>query len=269
MVHPDNGTDVLDHEFRRRWGRPVAFGLAMLAIIGAVVVATVVFGAFERQGALAIDYRMFVEFGHRWADHGSIYAPYQLAGRFAFDAGALEHDPAAMPALYPPIAAPIFWLLTIVPGFVWWVLPITGLAIAVRGAQAWTWPLLPLVGWFPAVPALFIVGGSSMWVAAGLALAARWGWPAAVVVFKPSLAPLLVVGIRRKSTWLTLGVLAVISALMLPEWFRYVTVLRNVDSPGLVYSVNDLPLIAAAVITAWSAGRPRAMEARDRLLDSA
>jgi hypothetical protein len=49
---------------------------------------------------------------------------------------------------------------------------------------------------------------------------------------------------------------------MLPEWFRYVSALQNLESPGLVYSLGDLPLLLVPVI-AWVARRPSVNSVRD------
>jgi hypothetical protein len=249
-----------------RWAKPVAIGLAVLFAMGAVLMAVTVFWGFERLDLLAIDYRMLVEFGHRQADAGSIYAPYQLEGPYRYDMGAGRTDTSIMPALYPPIAGPVFWTLTFLPGVLWWAVPVGGLAFAVWGAKAWTWPLLPLAGWFPHTPSVFVVGGSTMWVAAGLALGIRFGWPVLVVVFKPTLAPFALAGARHRSTWIGLAILMGLSILLLPEWLRYATVLLNLESPGLFYSIGDMPLVLAAIVTAWSA-RLRRSEADGPLLD--
>jgi hypothetical protein len=232
--------------------KPVALGLTVLFTMGAALLAVTVFWGFERLGLLGIDYRMFVEFGHRWGDTGSTYAPYQLAGPFPYDVGAGGTDTSIMPSLYPPIAGPVFWALTFLPAIMWWVLPASLLAFAAWGARPWAWPLLPLAAWFPPTPSMYVVGGSSMWVVAGLALGIRFGWPVLVVAFKPTLAIFALVGVRHRSTWIGLASLAAVSIVMLPEWFRYATVLDNLESPGVLYSLNDVPWALAATVTAWS-----------------
>ena len=62
---------------------------------------------------------------------------------------------------------------------------------------------------------------------------------------------------------LSMPILVVVLALvMLPEWFRYVSALQNLESPGLVYSLGDLPLLLVPVI-AWAARRPEVSSVRD------
>jgi hypothetical protein len=97
-------------------------------------------------------------------------------------------------------------------------------------------------------------GSSNLWIVAGVAGGLIWGWPAAVIAFKPSFAPFMLIGVRRRSSWIAVALLAALSVAMLSEWFRYVTVLRNLDSPGALYSLGDLPLLLVPVI-AWAARR--------------
>jgi len=97
---------------------------------------------------------------------------------------------------------------------------------------------------------------------AGVAGGLLWGWPAAVIVFKPSFAPFMLIGVRRRSWWLAIALVALLAVVMLPEWFRYVTALQNLESPGLVYSLGDLPLLLVPVI-AWAARRRVAASVRD------
>jgi hypothetical protein len=100
-------------------------------------------------------------------------------------------------------------------------------------------------------------GSSNLWIVAGVAGGLIWGWPAVIVAFKPSFAPFMLIGVRRRSWWIAIAVVAVLSLAMLPEWLRYVTVLENLESPGPVYSLGDLPLLLVPVI-AWAARRRRA-----------
>jgi hypothetical protein len=97
-------------------------------------------------------------------------------------------------------------------------------------------------------------GSSNLWIVAGVAGGLIWGWPVAIIAFKPSFAPFMLIGVRRRSWWIAVALVAVLSLAMLSEWLRYVTVLQNLESPGVVYSLGDLPLLLVPVI-AWAARR--------------
>lgn len=233
--------------------------LAAILLVAGAVVSVVRVGAFERRGLIGIDYRLMVELGERWRETGSMYAAYQLAGPYAFDRAAGTTDVAAMPGLYPPIAGPVFAAVGLLPAVLWWLVPLGLIAYALYRWRpaAWSWPLLavvlvlPLPG--PGYPAAVVaVGGTTMWMTAAVAGGLLWGWPALLVALKPSVAPFLLVGARRRSWYIGLVAVAGMSLLFLPEWLRYVAVVRNAVGAGFAYSVADLPLLLAPVL-AWAA----------------
>jgi hypothetical protein len=72
---------------------------------------------------------------------------------------------------------------------------------------------------------------------------------------KPTLAPLALIGIRRRRWWFGLGAWLLVCLAFLPMWPEYVQVLQNARDPaGLLYSFNDLPLMAIGIL-AWLGGR--------------
>jgi hypothetical protein len=233
-----------------RWYRPVMFGLSVPLLVIAGIIGYLRFGAFDSHGYLAVDYRLFLALGQRWAATGSTYDTFQLAGPYAHDAGV---GTSLLPSLYPPLAGPVFWLLNFMPAVLWWAVPIAVIGITVARAKPWTWPLMSAVACLPQFPSLFIVGGSSMWVAAGICLAGRLGWPALAVAIKPTLLPFAILGIRHRAFWIGAAFLGVVSLLMLPEWFRYATVVQNMRGPGIVYSLGDAPMLVVLALAAWSA----------------
>jgi hypothetical protein len=161
-----------------------------------------------------------------------------------------------MPALYPPIVGPVFAIWRLLPAALWWAIPIAILAYAfVRWRPAlWAWPLMLAALIWPNTADSLWAGSSNLWIVAGVAGGLIWGWPAAVIAFKPSFAPFILIGVRRRSWWIAVALVAVLSLAMLSEWLRYVTVIQNLESPGAVYSLGDLPLLLVPVI-AWAARR--------------
>jgi hypothetical protein len=189
-----------------------------------------------------VDFHQYQGHVQRWLTSGQFYLPRQLAG----PTSVMDGDP-----LYPPIAlyllVPFHWL----PDIAWWVPPLAILAYAfVRFRPGmWTWPLLAAVLAYPRTEAMIFYGNPGMWIDAAIASGLLWGWPAVLVLLKPSLGPFALMGIRHRSWWIAIAVIVVASLPFAGLWFDYVTVLRNSSVP-LTYSVLDLPLALAPVV-AW------------------
>ncbi len=234
-----------------RWVRPAIIGLSAVIVLAAVAIWQARFAAFEQFGAVAIDYRTFVDEGHRLLDHGSPYLAYQLAGPYEAQPD-LFRQPADVPFLYPPPIAIVGVMLTVLPAVLWWIVPLSLLlALVVWWRPApWTWPLIALAMAWPSTSAIVVAGGSTMWAAALVAAGLRFGWPAALLMLKPSLAPLVVVGIRRRSWWIAVAGLGISSLLMWPLWGEYLSAIRNASDVAPWYSIGDLPLLAVPIV-AW------------------
>ena len=116
--------------------------------------------------------------------------------------------------------------------------------------------ILALVMW-PRTMGAVLLGNSDLWITAGIAAGLRYGWPAVLVFLKPTLAPFALVGIRQRSWWVGMAVLAAVSVLMLPLWGDWWTAIQNGRGLGLAYSLPNLamPLIPLA---AWITSSTRA-----------
>jgi len=166
------------------------------------------------------------------------YHAYQLAGPYAMD---------GQPILYPPSAIPLFAAFTVLPGFLWWAIPL--------GVLAWRlprdrrlWAVLALLAW-PQTAALVWAGNPVMWMAAALSL----GF-APLVLLKPTLAPFALIGFGSRRWWTGLAVLAVLSLAFVPLWADYVTVLPNArDEQGWLYVAGNVPLM----VVGWLASQDR------------
>jgi hypothetical protein len=239
-----------------RWYRPALICLTILFAAMGLFVAIRRVGVFLKYGVLGVDHAMFMDFGRRWLDSGTIYLPYQLTGPYLYDIGSGTMDVATMPALYPPIVGPVFAVWRVLPAVLWWAIPLAvlGYAVVHWRPSVWAWPIMLATLIWPNTADAIWAGSSTLWIVAGVAGGLLWGWPAAIIAFKPSFAPFILIGIRRRSWWIAVCLLAVLALTMLPEWLRYVTVLGNLDSPGIVYSFGDLPLLLVPLI-AWVARR--------------
>ena len=239
-----------------RWTRPTLICLTIAFGALGLYVAIRRAGVFLKLGVLGVDHAMFMDFGRRWLEGGTIYLPYQLAGPYAYDIGSGTMDVASMPALYPPIVGPVFAIWRFLPALLWWAIPlaILGYAFARWRPAPWAWPLtLATLVWPNTADALW-AGSSNLWIVAGVAAGLIWGWPAIVVAFKPSLAPFILIGVQRRSWWIAAAAVAVLGLAVLPEWTRYATAVGNLRSPGVLYSLGDLPLLLVPVV-AWLARR--------------
>jgi hypothetical protein len=86
-----------------------------------------------------------------------------------------------------------------------------------------------------------------MWTATMFGAGFMLGWPAALLLLKPSLAPLAIAGARRRSWFLAIGIIAVGTVVMLAESERYLTILRNQRGADVLYSIVD-PLFAVPLL---------------------
>jgi hypothetical protein len=90
-------------------------------------------------------------------------------------------------------------------------------------------------------------GNPGIWICAFVAAGTIASWPFALILIKPTFAPLAFLGIRRRSWWVAAAVLAGVSVLFLPLWLDWVTALRNSDVT-LIYNLPSLPLMVAPLI---------------------
>lgn len=153
------------------------------------------------------DYAVYMEAARRWLSGGDFYQPFTV--------------------FYPPISLLVFAPMSFLPAVLWWAIPLGTIAyVVVRQCQS-DWQKVALLGglaYFALVP--LASGNGSLWVAAGIVAGNRWGWPAAFIVLKPNLAPWALVGARRRSFWLVLAAIALVSLLMLPMWFDWLHALQ-------------------------------------------
>jgi hypothetical protein len=209
----------------------------------AVVEAAVLFSIVQAPGdwSLGMDYRFYRDIGMRWLREGTYYLPHQLAGPYDV---RLMTD-----VLYPPYGLLLFVPLAVLPALVWWIVPVGVLMLAWRWWRPapWTWPVVVLLFMWPRSMATFLYGNTDMWIAAGVAGGLLFGLPAALVLLKPTLAPLALVGVRHRSWWTIPIALMLSFVAMASMWTDYLTVLRNVRI-GWDYSLGSLPLVSLPLV---------------------
>jgi hypothetical protein len=234
-----------------RWYRPAMFGLAALMLTVGLVVAINRYGAFAALGYVGVDHAIHNVFALRWWETGSMYLPAQIAGRF--DPQLLTDDMTALPSMYPPTAVLLFVPFAVLPDVMWWVVPLgtIGYVIARWRPAPWAWPLLAAVIAYPATSSIVIVGNTAMWMVAGVCAALEWGWAGPLLLLKPSLAPLALIGIGRRTWWVALVVLVLVSVPFAGQWLAYAAVVGNAQT-NLGYSLGTAPVFALPLV-AWMA----------------
>jgi hypothetical protein len=211
----------------------------------------------EARPTLAADYRFYADAASRWLNTGHFYFPYQLTGPYSIQLG--------VEVLYPPVALLLFVPFTILPAFLWWAIPISLMAWGIWRLRpvALAWPVIALC-LLPATEQ-FWAGNTGIWLAAGLALAASFGWPSVVCFIKPTLFLFAAVGAWRRSWWIAVAVLVAVSLPFGSMWIDYVHVGLNASYSGgeLAYSAYEIPLLLIP-IAAWLGSREGPLLSRRR-----
>jgi hypothetical protein len=236
--------------FREHWYRPLAFGLTVLVLVAGAALLAV----FWRSNAIHAgeDLSHYLDGVRRWWLTGSPYLPNEVAGPFGYEVETFLHPPIAIPLLAP-------WL--VLPAILWWAIPIgiTAVLVVAWRPAPWTWPLIAFGLAQPQLHQALLWGNSNLWVMAGLGLGLVFGWPAALILVKPSLGFLALVGYRHPSWWIAAGLLALSSILFGSLWSEWIRVVLN--SPAEAdYGLRNLPWVLIPLI-AW-AGRTRYRSAR-------
>jgi hypothetical protein len=194
------------------------------------------------------DLEGYLDGTRRFLATGSPYDPLAVVGAWQLSSHSFIH---------PPTALPLFLPFLVLPAFLWWVIPIGITAYAVRrlSPAPWSWPLMALgLVWVRSTGSL-LAGNTDMWAMAFVAAGAVWGWPAALLVVKPTFAPLAAVASGRRSFWLAGVAIGAVSLAMAGLWLEYAAVIRN-SGLSLAYSLLNLPLVAIPAV-AWFARRDR------------
>jgi hypothetical protein len=230
-----------------------AVSTALVGLVLAVIVVPWILALWLQpltRDLVAIDANIYFDAASRWLADGTWYLQRQLQGPYDIQIGDV---------LYPPVLLWILLPFQVLPHVLWWATPvaITVVAVARIRPPRWSWPLVLLcLAWGPAM-AQVVKGNPVMWVMAALSVAVAMGWPSTLVLLKPSLFPFALLGIRRRAWWLQLGLLGLLSLPVLGLTLLYPQVILDSRGGGLLYSLNDVPLLLLPVIAGVAAGRLR------------
>lgn len=196
---------------------------------------------------VGVDFRAVTAAATRWMAGGGFYAPQQLAGPYP------PILPAPWPSniMYPPVALWLFVPFTVLPGFLWWAIPagtVGGTLYHLRPVW-WAWPVIAVLWAFPRAPEAVQNGNPVIWALAAVSLGCLYSGPAVFALFKPTLLPFALRGVRSRSWRLALGVLALLCLPFGLMWLDYIRVVENLRSP-LWFLWHDWPLMAVPLV-AW------------------
>jgi hypothetical protein len=225
---------------RYRWATTPATIAILLVAAGRLAIWT--------QLQTPVDWELYRDAANRWQAGDAYFLPFQLAGPYTLGHG----EP-----LYPPVA---LWLLvpfTHLPAVLWWAIPIGILAATIAWWQPRGWPTVAIAACLatPVTQGIYLTGRPTMWIAAFFALGmVRGGW-AVLVLLKPSVFPLALVGVRRRWWWVTaVAFLVLCLPFPLAFWRDWVTAVMN-SGGGFYYSILDISILGIPM-AAWL-GRTR------------
>jgi hypothetical protein len=194
-----------------------------------------------------IDFVLYRDVAARWLAGGAFFEPYQLAGPYDIRAGDV---------LYPPVGLLLFVPFAVIPAAVawvlWWAIPVAGTAWAVwrHRPRPAVWPLLALCVAWPTTLLKTWTGNPVIWCVAALALGTVWYWPSVFVLLKPSLAPFALFGANRRSWWLALAGLVLVSLPFGSLWVDWLASVVNSRGGGVLYSALEVPMLLLPLV-AW------------------
>lgn len=224
---------------------------------------------------LALGYQVWISathplgvFGHWGAD----YTGYMNATRTFLDGGSFyTTEPIVTEAqrivsiFYPPIVLLLFIPMSLLPAVAWWLVPVGTIAYVAYRQCLTDWQRVALLA---ALASGFIVplvsGNGTLWVAAAIVAGNRWGWPAAFIVIKPTLAPWALIGIRSRSWWVATAGLGLASLALLPMWFDWARVILGYRDGGYYLAA----LLSPGLLLLWFATRQPARAIYVNLIQS-
>lgn len=229
-----------------RLARILAYTATGMLLLWAAVQTVAIYRGADLRGEVGWDANLYATIGTHFLTTGQPYFPVQSG----------PYEAAGIVNLYPPTALYLFVPGSLLPRVLWWIVPLALIAWSLYRLRPawWTWPLMslacvvPLYG--PAVPVALVYGNSLLWTLAALFAAAAFrpglAW---TVLFKP-VDFLLAVPFALRS-WRGLIVAVVLSAVLLPYWFDWLTALGNLNNGATpFYSLASWPALAMPFI-AW------------------
>ena len=149
--------------------------------------------------ALGLDFHLYLERARSWLAGNGFYLERQLTGA-PYEVGTGD-------ALYPPSVLYLLVPATVLPAFIWWLIPamLTGYALWRHRPQLWGWTYITLAFCWPRTWQAILFGNPVIWVVAAVAAGTLWGWPYVGAFLKPTFGLFGLLGARSRSWWVALG----------------------------------------------------------------
>jgi hypothetical protein len=222
-----------------RWSRPLAVGLALL------FVAELMWLAAGGSPIVTVDYDRanYMAAVTRYLGSGTPYMPAEVAAPFDYSRSTFLHPPIALYLMVP---------FSFLPDILWYLVPLAIVAWSIWAWRPapWALALVALCLAWPRTPSAILNGNTDLWVAAFVALGLRLGWPAVLALIKPSLAPVALVGIRKRSWWFAGAGLIAAWIPFGSLWWEWTAVVLNAPG-GWLYSAFSLPYTLVPLVAWW------------------
>jgi len=256
-----------------RLGRVALLVLIVLTVEIVVVSALGFRAAMDDPNAIpdarvGADYQTYMSATRGWLDGRAFYPAAQTSGPYTLPDRPIR-DATLQPILYPPTSLVLFVPFALAPPILsviaWYAIPLL-IVIAIVWSyrpRVCAWPVIAWCAMLTQTICLVVSGNpAALWATAAVALGTKYGWPALGVLLRPTLAPLALIWIHRRSWWIAAAVLAVVNLPLLGMWSDYVQSLLNLrgGTPEYVlqhYVVAAIPLVAWLARSSW----PRVPEA--------
>jgi hypothetical protein len=227
-----------------RWYRPLALALT-LGLLAFLCFELAIIVPRMRPESFGVDFHQYLDHTRRWLDGGSLFLERQLQGPYQIQAGDSLYPPNILYLTVPFVAG--------VPELIWWLIPvgITAAVIVRHRPAPMAWVLIAAMLATPRSIEILLYGNPVIWVTAALAAGTVLYWPSVGVLLKPSLLPLALWGVTRRSWWVALAVYGVAALPFGTAWLEWVQVIRD-SSGSVVYSAPDLLYVLVPVV-AWLA----------------
>ena len=238
----------------RSFARVLLVTISSVLLILAAVLFVAIYRGAEIRGEVGWDAALYAQIGSHFLATGELYFPHQFE----------PYHAAHTVNLYPPTALYLFVPASFAPRILWWVVPLTIIAVSLARLRPawWSWPIMAAACVWPLhapdVPVALVYGNSLMWTMAAMFAAASFRSGVAwAVLMKPTHMFMALPWATR--SWRGLAVMVVLSAVMLPLWFDWLVAIGNLTGAG--GSIALSPALAIPAI-AWAARRRGHGEAR-------